>query len=222
MRRLFSVVAVVAVAFASHAAAAVASPSTTNVFHFKGRAASAVLTDCVFGSAVGTECRAIDVFAFEQRIKDNGQQFGGPGVSVTLFRIVITDVAPGYVATPIGSGFTDIASVDLNASLSGGSASAVDVRLCDFFPCEPGALGNISVSVQWLGYGATSKFKAHDKFNDGLCSGNFHNSGTFRFANATGTVNGVRFVEPVIIQFPATLQTDKSGSVVRCTLVGPL
>lgn len=214
MRRLSSVVAVLAVALASSAGQAVAAPNSVNVFHFKGRAASAVLTDCAFGSAVGTECRAISVFAFEQRVNDNGERFGGPGVNATLFRIVITDVAPGYVATPIGSGFTDIASVDVKANLAGASASAADVRLCDFFPCEPGALANISLSVQWTGYGATSKFKAHDKFNDGFCTGNFHNAGTFTFAHATGEVNGVSFVE--VIEFPATLQTDKSGSVVRC------
>jgi hypothetical protein len=216
MKRSFSIIAALAVSLVSGTGTAVASPKVVDVFHFKGRAASAVLTDCEFGSPIGTECHAIDVFAFEQRVNDNGDRFGGPGFSVTLFDIVITDVAPFYAATPIGSGFTDAASVSLSANLTSGSASAVDVPLCDMFPCAPGALETISVSVQWVGYGSSSKFRGHDTFDDGLCSGNFHSSGTSRLAHATGTVDGESFVEPVVIEFPATLQTDKSGSLIRC------
>ena len=54
-------------------------------------------------------------------------------------------------------------------------------------------------------------------FKDPFCFLNTHDKGTFRFANATGTVDGATFVQTNIEEFAPTLQSDSSGSVQRCS-----
>jgi hypothetical protein len=52
---------------------------------------------------------------------------------------------------------------------------------------------------------------------DGRRTNCSHSAGSIRDADATGTVDGVTFVEPNIPGFQATLQTDSFGTVERCT-----
>ncbi len=104
----------------------------------------------------------------------------------------------------------------INGSLAKGEASAANVPLCDVDPCAAGDPTSISVSVKWSGFGPTSKFKSHDVFKDPFCFFNTHNAGTFRFANATGTVDGATFVQTIIEDFAPTLQSNSFGSVERC------
>jgi hypothetical protein len=196
---------------------AVGAPDTTVNFQFRGRAGDAVLTDCPVGAPVGTECRAVSVFAFENRVNDDGQQSSGAGMDVTLFDVIITGEGEGFVAIPVGFGITDFATVRIDANLRSGTASAVDIPLCEMFECEAGAVESVSVDVQWVGTGPISKDKDHSK-SLGPCSFNEHFKGTLRSAEATGVINGDVFVEPQIPGFDATLQTDKFLSVVRCQL----
>ena len=131
------------------------------------------------------------VFAFEQRVNEDGQQFGGPGFNVSLFDVTILDVEPFFIAEEIGFGFSEDAAVKINGSLSKGVASAQDVPLCDNVPCAPGAPESISVAVEWAGFGPTESFKAHDKFSDPFCFINARSRGSLRSANASGTVDGM-------------------------------
>ena len=196
------------------ASAAGAAPDSTAVFHFKGRAGSAVLTDCSLSAPVGTQCRAVDVFAFEQRVNNDGDKTGtGPQVQVTLYAVTITAVEPFFDAVPIGFGFTSDATVKINGSLAKGSARADVVPLCDF-GCDPSSPASIALTVEWTGFGPTGKFGFHDKFRDEFCFVNSRNGFTDRAANATGTVDGVAFVVPV--GFQAFLQSDSSGAVQHC------
>jgi hypothetical protein len=214
-RGVVGVVGLVVVASAS--ATVNAAQDTAFTFHFKGRAGSAVLTDCAVGAPLGATCRAVSVFAFEQRVNADGDMSGsGPGMDVTLFDVVIVEQEPGYVATPVGQGFTDQASVRIDGGLSSGTASAADVPLCDFFDCEPGAVESVSVQMQWVGVGTVDRFKDHQMAADEFCMSNWHTKGTFRAADASGLVNGEVFVETVIPDLDATLQTDKFGSVDVC------
>ena len=194
-----------------------AAPNSTNVFHFKGRAGSAILTDCPAGAPVGTTCRAVSVFAFEQRVNDNGDKSStGPGFSATLYDVTITATDPFFDAVVIGDGFTTSASVKINGSLAKGQASAANIPLCDFFACAPGDPTSIAVTVQWSGFGPTSTSKFHEVSKDPFCFVNFHVGGSVRSANATGTVDGATFVQTDISGFGSTLQSDSSGSVQRC------
>jgi hypothetical protein len=217
VRQPLRAAAVAAIGVAVMATTASAAPSSTSTFHFKGRAGAAVLTDCSSSAPVGTHCRAVDVFAFEQRVNADGERSGGPGLNVTLFDVMITDTAPFFVATPIGAGFSDSATVSMTNNLSRGSAAAADVPLCEIFECDPGAPHSLSIQVEWTGFGPTSTVKSHDKVNDSFCSSNSHTTGTMRNADAIGVLDGVAVVVPTNVGFQATLQTDKFGTVDRCT-----
>jgi len=217
MRRIV-VAAVFCAAIGLSPSVAGAGPDDTFIFHFKGRAGSVVLTDCPAGAPVGTECRAVSVFAFEQRVNEDGEQLGGTGFNVSLFEVTIVGGEEGFIAEEIGFGFTDDATVKINGSLSKGAASATDVALCDDFLCPPGAPESISVSVRWSGFGPTSSFSSHDMFDDDVCFFNSRSSGALRFATAVGEVDGVAWVDPNLPDFPATLQSDAFGTIERCRL----
>ena len=206
MRRLLSVAMVSTLGVGVAVGPASASPGSTSVSHFSGRAGSAILTDCSLASPPGTHCRAVSVIAFEQRVNDNGVRIGGPGVDVTVFDVTIIPDPPFFSAEVVGTGFSDQASVRIARNLSSGTAAASDV------PLDPA--GSVSVEVQWQGFGATSKFRFHDMFSDPFSG--FHNSrtsGTFRSADASGTLDGVPVDDTAL--FPSSLQTDKFGSIDR-------
>ena len=193
-----------------------ASPDDTVNFHFTGRAGSAVLTDCPPPpSPIGTECRAVSVFAAEQRVNDDGVRAGGPFVAVTLFDVIITGGAPGFVAIPIGDGFTEEASVQITG-MAKGTASAVDVPLCETFSCAPGDPRSLSVRVDWRGFGPVSESVFHDR-RDGECFFYFHHTGRVRSADAVGTVDGATWTVPLAAGFIPTLEANTDGSVQRCT-----
>jgi hypothetical protein len=217
MMRKGIVVFVLLAALGAAPVAAKAAPNPAFVYHFKGRLGAAILTDCPNPATVGTTCRAVDVTAFEQRINVKGDKTdSGPVVNVILYAVTIT--GPGtFDAVAIGNGFTSAATVTINGSLSKGEASAASVPLCDF-GCDPSSPTSISINVQWSGFGPTQSFKDHQLFKDPICKFNVHNSGSFREADATGTVDGVTFVEPALPGFQATLQSDASGFVERCTV----
>jgi hypothetical protein len=158
----------------------------------------------------------VSVFAFEQRVNEDGEQLGGPGFNVSLFDVTITGGDPPFTVEEIGFGFTEDATVKINGSLSKGEASATDVPLCEFFDCEPGAPESISVSVQWSGFGPTDKFSQHDKFKDEFCFFNSRSSGALRSADAVGQVDGETWVVPQLPGFQPTLQSDGFGTIDRC------
>src|SRR5690242_5800834 len=82
-----------------------AAPNSATTFQFKGRAGSTILTDCSLDAPLGTHCRAVNVFAFEQSLNSGGDKSGsGPGMDVSLFDVTITAVAPFFDAVEIGSG----------------------------------------------------------------------------------------------------------------------
>jgi hypothetical protein len=215
MRRFVGVWVLLAVLGVAPTSAA-ADPGSTNVFRFKGQSAQATLTDCPAGAPAGFECRAVVVFASEQRGGQAGEQSGGAALNVSLYDITILDAAPFFLAELIGSGSTADATVRINGSLSNATATA-DVALCSFAPCAPGAPESISVTVDWTGFGPTQTFKSRDTFSDPFCFINTRFSGSVRSATATGTVDGVPFVAPNLPGFGATLRSDSSGTVARCS-----
>jgi hypothetical protein len=195
--------------------AANAGPEDTVNLHFKGRAADVVLTDCPPPpSPVGTECRAVSVFAAEQRVNDDGLRVGGPFVAVTLFDVVITGGDPPFVAIPIGDGFTEDASVEITG-LSKAAVSAVDVPLCETFECEEGTPESISVSVQWTGTGPVFASTMRELSNDS-CLVNVHSASQMRFADAVGAVDGEPWTVPLAAGFIPAIQAGTDGSVARC------
>ena len=196
-----------------------AAPDSTLVFHFKGRAAFAVLTDCPVGPPAGTTCRAVSVSAFEQRVNEKGEKIGTQaGLSVTLYDVTILAVEPLlFDAVPIGQGFTQDAVVDLRG-LSKAEVVAVDVGLCNFSPCPSGAPDSISLSVHWSGIGPTSGFRSHDKFDDVFCSVNSISGGSSRAADASGLVDGRRFEQTVLPQFQPSLSSNAFATIRHCAL----
>lgn len=216
MRRIvMSFCAVIAVLGLSSVTAG-AAPDTTAVFHFKGRAGSVVLTDCPVGAPAGTHCRAVNIFAFEQRVNDDGDKSpSGPGFDAELYDVTLLDVDPFFEAVLIGQGHSADATVKINGNLSSGVASVADVPLCDSFACAPGDPTSISITVQWSGFGPTSAFREHDQSHDPICSFNERTTGTQRAANAVGTVDGETWVVPSLPGFQPTLQSDGFGSVSR-------
>ena len=203
MHRIVMVVCAAIVALGLWSAPAGADPNSTSVFHFKGRAGSAVLTDCPLGAPVGTHCRAVSVFAFEQRVNEDGDKTDtGPGMNVSLFDVTIIDVEPFFTAEEIGFGFADDATVKINGNLSRGVASAVDVPLCDVVACVPGNPESISVTVEWSGFGPTTKFRSHDKSNDPACFFNERTTGSLRGCERgrVGRRSHVRRSEPARIR----------------------
>ena len=71
----------------------------------------------------------------------------------------------------------------------------------------------MSVDVHWQGFGATSKFHFHDQFSDPFGFHNSRTNGTFRSADASGTLDGVAVKDTAL--FPSSLQSDRFGSVDR-------
>jgi hypothetical protein len=159
------------------------------------------------------------VSAFEQRVNDDGVRVGGSGLNVTLYDVTITPDPPFFSAVVVGAGFSDDATVQIARNLSKGTAAANDVplELCDFPDpsgppvCAPA--GSVSVGVQWEGFGAKSKFRFHDMFANPFGFTNSRSSGTFRSADASGTLDGSPVEDTAL--FPSSLQTDKFGSVDR-------
>ncbi len=98
------------------------------MFRFSGRAGSAVLTDCPVGAPVGTICRAVSVFAAEERINNDGDRMSGPCVNVSLFEVVITDTEPFFEAVEIGFGITDDADVNISPALASSRPLRPQVR----------------------------------------------------------------------------------------------
>src|SRR4051812_2692948 len=122
MLRSIPVVGVLLGALGSSPGSASASADDTTIFHFKGRAGVTVLTDCLLTDPVGTQCRAVSVIAAEERVKDNGELFGGPGLNVVLLDVTITADAPFFVAEQVGFGRADVADVHIDG-FAGGTAS---------------------------------------------------------------------------------------------------
>ena len=118
MRRLLGVLVVSTLGLVAGTSGAFASAESTSVFHFSGRAGSAFLTDCSLDGPPGAHCRAVSVFAFEQRVNDNGTRFGGPGLDVTVFDVTIIPDPPFFEVLVVGSGFTDQATVEIPRNLS--------------------------------------------------------------------------------------------------------
>ncbi len=195
-----------------------ASFDATTMLHFKGRAASTVLTDCLLTDPVGTHCRAVNVIAYEERVNDNGELFGGPGLNVLLFDVTLIAEEPFFVAEQVGFGRADTANVDING-FAGATASAVNVPLCEEFECAPGDQDSISVDVVWSGFGPVERFVQHDKSSDGLCWENIHATGSVRVATSAGIVDGVHWHQTNVPDLAPTLQSDGFGAVQRCTLV---
>ena len=194
-----------------------ASPDATTIFHFTGRAGGTVLTDCLLTDPVGTHCRAVSIFAAEERVKDNGELFGGPFLNVFLFDVTIVADEPFFVAEEVGFGFADDANVHING-FAGATASAANVALCEQFECAPGAQESISVDVEWSGFGPIERSVQHDKFSDGICWNNLHGTDSTRLATSAGTVDGIAWHQTLIPDLAPTLQSDGFGAVERCTL----
>jgi hypothetical protein len=219
MRRIVMVMCAVVAVLGLSPVSAGAAPDSTAIFHFKGRAGSVVLTDCPVSGPAGTHCRAVNVFAFEQRVNDDGDKSpSGPGFDAELYDVTLLDAAPFFEAVLIGQGHSDTPTVKINGNLSSGVASVRDVPLCDAFACAPGDPTSISITVQWSGFGPTDAFREHDRNNDPICFFNERTTGTVRSANAVGTVDGVTWVVPSLPGFQPTLQSDGFGSISRCPL----
>lgn len=217
MNRHLAVLAAATVGVSLLATTASAAPGDTAVFRFSGRAGSAVLTDCPVGAPVGTTCRAVSVFAGEERINNDGERMSGPFVAVSLFEVVITDTEPFFEAVEIGFGATDDADVNISPALARGSASADDVALCEEFDCPPGAPQTLSIEVDWDAFGPRQTFRSRQTITDPFCATKELSRGAIRDADATGLLDGDPVVEPEAPGFQATLQSDKFGSIQRCS-----
>ena len=109
MRRVVGSMAFAAAALLPTAGPVSADPADTFVLRFTGRAGSALLTDCPATPVDGVQCRAVSVFAVEERVNIDGEHIGGPRVNVTLYDVTTLAEAPYFEAVAVGAGFTDSA-----------------------------------------------------------------------------------------------------------------
>ena len=193
---------------------------STQVVHFSGQSASAVLTDCVL--VPDTHCRAVSVNAFERRANPDEPSPQGPGVLVTLFDVTIVAAQPPtFVAEEVGSGVGDDVTVRIPHGLPHGTAMARNVALerCDFSGppgvCEPA--GSVSVEVRWDASGPARATRFHEMFADPFARFNDRGANTSRPADASGTLDGSAVDDSAL--FPSQLSTSSFGSVSR---FGPL
>ena len=188
-------------------------------FRFTDRTGSGVLTDCVPGSPAGTHCTAVNVFAFEQRIDDFGGRSEQSGMSISLFDVVLTGQAPGFVATQTGAGLAPDAEVKISGGLGHGEASAFDVALCESFACPPGAPQSVSVTIEWTAIGEKSVTKFRDRTFDGVCEIDNRFVAKSTLQSIVGTIDGRAVTQARPDLFPAFLQRTKQGFVQSCSFV---
>jgi hypothetical protein len=216
--------ALVALATASTAIGVGSTPAGAEppfVFHFKGRAAQATLTDCTTESDT---CVAFDVFAAQERFQSRGNKETRPFLDVFIYEVVIDGSEPdGFTATLVAIGVAEAPEVSIAKNLSAASASAEDVAL---MPCEaveedivcgPATGETISVEVEWTATGKRETSTFHGKFDDGSVSSNFHAVDAFRLATASGEVTGGPSHDSLqeTPLFPPSIFSTNQGSVER-------
>ncbi|MGI9031559.1 MAG: hypothetical protein ACR2HP_16510 [Ilumatobacteraceae bacterium] len=89
--------------------------------------------------------------------------------------------------------------------------------MCEKFDCRPGAPQTLWIEVDWDAFGPRQTFRSRQKFTDPFCTTKGLSRGAIRDADATGVLDGVPVVEPAVPGFQATLQSDKFGSIQRCS-----
>jgi hypothetical protein len=192
------------------------------VFHFKGRAAQATLTDCTTESDT---CVAFDIFAAQERFQSRGDKVTRPFLDVFIYDVVIDGSEPdGFTATLVAIGVAEAPEVSVAKNLSAASASVEDVALS---PCEvveevvvcdtETTVGAISIEVEWTATGKRETSAFHAKFDDGSVSSNFHAVDAFRLATASGEVTGDVPHEALSETplFPPSIFSTNQGTVER-------
>jgi hypothetical protein len=212
-------VALVTLAATALSGAGLAGADPPFVDHFKGRAAQAVLTDCLLEN--GMECMAVDVFVSEERYQQRGAKFPLEVVDVIVYDVVIDlSSEEGFIATPVAVGFsTDVeVSVAPNLSSASASANAIDLFPCEVTPddeviCEEEPDGTMSLEVEWTATGKRQTSTFHARGTDGSLSFNFRAVDAFRAATATGDVDGEPLHETPL--FPPSIFMTNNGVVER-------
>jgi hypothetical protein len=222
VKPLFALVALTTASTAIGVSSTPAGAEPPFVFHFKGRAAQATLTDCT--TELGTECVAFDVFAAQERFQRRGDKETRPFLDVFIYEVVIDGSEPdGFTATLVAIGVAEAPEVSIAKNLSTASASAEDVALMpceaveeDIF-CDPATGETISVEVEWTATGKRETSTFHGKFDEGSVSSNFHAVDAFRLATASGEVTGGPLHDSLqeTPLFPPSIFSTNQGAVER-------
>ena len=138
-------------------------------------------------------------------------------MSISLFDVVLTGQAPGFVATQTGAGLALDAEVKISGGLGHGEASAFEVPLCEAFPCPPGAPESVSVTIEWTAIGDKTVTKFRDRTFDGFCKIDNRFVAKSRVQSIVGTIDGQPVTQARADLFPAFLQRTKQGFVQTCS-----
>ncbi|HWQ13754.1 MAG TPA: hypothetical protein VNL77_13205 [Roseiflexaceae bacterium] len=205
MKKVLTLAAVFALALLSFTSPAPAQAG--DVFRFKGQSASAF-----FSSTDPTGCVFTDVFVFAS--DDALQSPPGPGgaasgAGITIFQF---DVCTG---TPLldASGFSSLAPADFQVSARLNTATLnTTIEVFPFGP-YPSPSFPVTINLTWTGTGALSRENSHFHFQSEGFMVNTHFNGSFRSAEASGSVSdGVTNFTPEPSSF-AQIQSLKSGTV---------
>jgi hypothetical protein len=210
----FVAVAALAVPASIASAGAAGAAGPTDVIHFRGRAGSAILTDCPPSPPLGTECRAVDVFAAEERLQENTTMTARPVVAVILYDVVIDGAPPfGFTATAVGQGESEDVDVSIARNLSSGRASAEDVEIahCDETGCS--VVTTVDVTAEWTATGPRVQSSFHAGQRNPFFFENFHATDDARPAEASGTLDGDPVVDTTL--FPSELFASTRTDVFR-------
>lgn len=182
---------------------------------FESLNANATLTDCPTSGPAGLHCTGIVINA--GKIEDTFQN--SKLVSVQLFDV---ELIPGsFIATLIGSGFTDSAKLSIKDNLKRASVSAiVDLTNCTSDPNVPEPtctlVRTVDISVKWFGVGEVTRTHFEDSFESGGCEFEFENDFARRSATVTATVDGVDMPNSVLPQFAPSLSSSESEQTIEC------
>lgn len=182
---------------------------------FESLNANATLTDCPISGPAGLHCTGIVINAGKNDDAFQKSKF----VSVQLFDV---ELIPGtFVATLIGSGFTDIAKLSIKDNLKRASVSAiVDITNCTSDPNVPEPtctlLRTVDINVKWLGVGEVTRTHFEDSFESGGCEFEFESDLAHRSATVSATVDGVDMPNSVLAQFAPSLSSSESEQTIEC------
>ncbi len=174
-KRLFVVAVVLALILV---ALPVMSALAGNIFHFSGRSADAFFSSFDPSGCIGT---FVSVFANDGRF----QAPPGPGSSSSGASIFIDQFDFCTGSSVFFFGFATLADADFRVSRGLTSARLnTTIPVVDPF----GSPLDVDVDLTWTGTGDLSRGNSHFHSQSPNCIVNGHSNGSFRFAEASGSV----------------------------------
>jgi hypothetical protein len=178
--KLLAVIALVLVAFGQHSTAS-AGGGAGGIDYFKSKGANAL-----FSSTDPSGCIVTDVFVFageEVFQSPPGPRSAAPRASLFISQY---DFCTGTQLLA-ADGFALLADSDLQVSSKLESATLnATVNVFDFVS---GTSFDVFVDLTWTGIGPLSRQNSHSHFHSPGCTFNNHSNGTFRSAEASGSVS---------------------------------